>query len=943
MTGRWILFLLGFTFLPTEWSSAQQASITEALRREGAKALAADARERGDAVRGAVLFPKQELKCFQCHALGAPNLLGPDLTRWAMDKPDEYLVDAVLFPSKDIHEDYRTQQFLLETDQVLSGRLVQEDSKQVVLRLNDEERRLVTIERSQVVQQQASSVSAMPDDLIDQLASRQQFLDLIRYLIELRDEAGRSSAVEMPAESIASIDAELVRGWALIDELGCAACHDMGSPSLALPPKHAPLLHRSSELVQSRYLYDFLLSPQKTKPGTAMPEILHALDPEQREQAATELVQYISSLSASKQSTSSQRVDVTAAERGGELFHAIGCVACHSPRSQDGTESLADESIALGQLGPKYTVDSLATFLKAPHVVRPAGRMPDFQLTHWEAVDLANYLIGDSRSELAAKPIPVDQSLVERGRKGFVDHGCGNCHQVEDRQTHLANLSERTSDRSAPTHIPIRAESLRAGCLSDVDGAWPKYSFDSQQKDLLRYALGRRDQELSSEEQIALSLTAMNCIACHTRGSLGGVSEARDPHFQTTNPNLGPQGRIPPTLDGVGAKLQPKWLRQVLVSGRSIRPYMKTRMPKFGAPNVQHLVDLFEATDELASIDEVSFDDQKLMRTTGHTLVGSDGLNCIACHTYQLKSTATMPAADLTEMHERLQRDWFFQYMRSPQRFSPGTVMPSFWPGGRAIRPEVFDGDVEQQLEAIWQYLRDGRQARAPKGLIRERLELLATDEAVMLRRSYPGVGKRGIGVGYPSGMNVVFDAEQMRMAMIWRGRFADPGGVWRSQGHGNVQPLERERVQFLSGPELIDLDNPWSVDQGRPREHHFKGYELDTLRRPSFHYMFQDVEVWDYSQGVVTERADGEPLHTLIRRLTFRTPQPRKNLVFRIGTKEKINKLSEKQFAFGQELNLVVQGDQEPKVASLEEGYFLTIPLALNAGQTELVLEYSW
>ena len=46
-----------------------------------------------------------------------------------------------------------------------------------------------------------------------------------------------------------------------------------------------------------------------------------------------------------------------------------------------------------------------------------------------------------------------------------------------------------------------------------------------------------------------------------------------------------------------------------------------------------------------------------------------------------------------------------------------------------------------------------------------EPIELLATDEAVMLRRSYPGIGKRGIGVGYPNQVNLAFDAEQMRLA----------------------------------------------------------------------------------------------------------------------------------------------------------------------------------
>ena len=77
-------------------------------------------------------------------------------------------------------------------------------------------------------------------------------------------------------------------------------------------------------------------------------------------------------------------------------------------------------------------------------------------------------------------------------------------------------------------------------------------------------------------------LASFNCIACHDRGDFGGVSPERNPHFQTTNLNLGDQGRIPPTLTGVGAKLKPEWMRDVLVNRRSIRPYMKTRMPQFG-------------------------------------------------------------------------------------------------------------------------------------------------------------------------------------------------------------------------------------------------------------------------------------------------------------------------------------------------------------------------
>ena len=87
-----------------------------------------------------------------------------------------------------------------------------------------------------------------------------------------------------------------------------------------------------------------------------------------------------------------------------------------------------------------------------------------------------------------------------------------------------------------------------------------------------------------------------------------------------------------------------------------------------------------------------------------------------------------MPGVDLTEMADRLHKEWFFHYMRSPQAISQNTVMPSFWPGGKAIRKEILDGDTDQQIGAVWEYLQDGRQARVPRGLRREPIELLASD-----------------------------------------------------------------------------------------------------------------------------------------------------------------------------------------------------------------------
>ena len=244
------------------------------------------------------------------------------------------------------------------------------------------------------------------------------------------------------------------------------------------------------------------------------------------------------------------------------------------------------------------------------------------------------------------------------------------------------------------------------------------------------------------------------------------------------------------------------------------------------------------------------------------------------------------------------------------------------------------------QIEALWQYLLEGRQARTPKGLVLERIELLATQEAIMLRRSWPDVGKRGIGVGYPSQVNLVFDAEQMRLATLWQGRFADPSGVWRSQGQGMARPLEREAYPFAHGPDLDDASQPSVVDDGRPPQHHFKGYVLDQLRRPAFRYRFENVDVTDY---LVDSREEASNSVVLRRRISFVAAAPRPGLALRIASGEEIVPRDDGSYLIGKKLQVRVLGDHQVVMASRPDGVALSIPLDIPPGESQVTVHYSW
>ncbi len=917
-----LLAVLGVILLASAVTSRCSAqTLAQRLQQESAPTLAGAAAQKGNAANGAVLFADQKLGCANCHAAGRTDLLGPDLSRLGKEVTPALIIESLLDPSKSIRKGFETVTVITEDGKSITGRVMSETKTELVLRDTSDDRRLRRIAVQAIDERKVNRVSSMPAGLADKLQSRQQFLDLTRYVIEvvaagpLNDRSVQTQGGGKPEPHI--------RGLALLNELNCAKCHQLDTPDTALTPATAPDLTWVSGRVSPSWLKQFISDPQGTKPGSRMPDVLGALSDEARQTAASELAHYIASRSERRFTGSTP--EGKSAAKGYELFHSVGCVACHSPRDEAHNELLAG-SVPLGEPGAKYNLDSLTEFLKTPHAARPAGLMPDMLLTHWEAIDLANYLLSHGRpSEMEFSP---DKKLAAAGASQFQQHGCVKCHAVPGQSNNQ----------------PLRPMNLAkqgGGCLSGKPGPWPAYSLSDRDKAAIRAALDA--PQLSRKDHINVNLTARKCLSCHTRGDLGGITDERDSYFLTANPNLGPQGRVPPTLTGVGAKLKPAWMRQVLVRGRRIRPYVTTRMPQYGAEHVGHLVDLFQAEDKQPALPDVKFaTDKKKMREAGFELAGTKGLNCIVCHTFQMKPAATMPAVDLTEMSERLHKDWFRHYMRNPQRLSPNTVMPSFWPGGKAIRKDVLAGDPDQQVEALWQWLLDGRQARTPRGLIREPMELLATkNEAVMLRRAYPGIGKRGIGVGYPLEVNLAYDAEQLRLAMVWKGKFADPGGVWRSQGHGQVRPLSRP-IQFAKGPDVWDAARPWKPDDDRPNGYRFLGYRLDDQRRPTFEYKFDNVRVQDYSVDT-RDNPSGPPL--IRRRVEVRGMNAEQTIVIRATSGNKLVDTGAGVFRLDSGLRVRIPRPFRGSIIDTADGQELRVTLSNTKEEAahQVEIEYRW
>ena len=404
-----------------------------------------------------------------------------------------------------------------------------------------------------------------------------------------------------------------------------------------------------------------------------------------------------------------------------------------------------------------------------------------------------------------------------------------------------------------PALADVRAS---RGCLADRPTGTPDYHLDDDQRAAIESALaGMRGPDgatIGGDDWIDHQLATWNCYACHARDGRGGVQDARDPWFTSKGHDLGDEGRIPPDLTGVGDRLTRGWLSDVLERGNPVRPYLATRMPRFGVANTAGLADALIAADAVPAKTRPRVRDRpELARDAGRLLVGEDGFACITCHDFNRRKAPTMEVLDLVHTTDRLRYDWFARYLVDPEAFHPGTRMPSFWPRGASLRDDVLGGNTERQLKAIWTYLEDGPRARDPVGLDRKGRELVVGGDAIVYRGKLWEAGFRGIAVGHPEGLHLAFDAEATRLALLWKERFLDASAHWNVQGMGRVRPLGRDVIVLPKGPPFVELQDapaPWPTEVDRS-DHRFRGYDVDERGYPTFRYEFRGVTIEEASR----------------------------------------------------------------------------------------------
>ena len=151
--------------------AAKARSLADLVR----NVLQADVMKTASAGRGALVM--ERVRCLDCHKFGEKGQgLGPDLSTVNSRFQPADILDSIVSPSKVISDQYKSITVALSDGRVLGGMPVVADGPTMVLLIPDGSK--ITIPKNEIEEQKPSTISVMPEGLLDPL-NEQEIADLI--------------------------------------------------------------------------------------------------------------------------------------------------------------------------------------------------------------------------------------------------------------------------------------------------------------------------------------------------------------------------------------------------------------------------------------------------------------------------------------------------------------------------------------------------------------------------------------------------------------------------------------------------------------------------------------------------------------------------------------------------------------------------------------------
>lgn len=510
------------------------------------------------------------------------------------------------------------------------------------------------------------------------------FLRLNWSSSEIPNEPIADAALHYTASDALTKANELRLGRELFVEHRCHKCHQGdfagGIPDLNMD---APTFDGIGSRRQGAWLAKWIADPTSLRDEPQMPKMLHG---DTAAADAEAIAQYLASLTG-EAAPAIESANAEAVDAGKTLFEKLHCVACHVTPG----DAKQPNKILLTHVAQKFTAADLVAFLQKPDAHYKWIRMPDFKLKEVEATQIAAYLTSKSEAP-DPKGFAKDDAKIEQGRKLTQSLGCLNCHsgKVENQFTTKA-LAD------------VKGDAWKKGCLGDDAagiGKAPDFGFKPEERAALRafaavgfVSLKRHVPAEFAQRQVK----NLNCVECH--GKFEGF----------------------PVFPILGGKLKPEWAHKFIAGEVDYKPrhWLESRMPAFKpyaeglAHGLAHQHGYPAKTPEEKPIDEEA-------AKIGRVMVSADGgFSCVACHGVgSMVPTQVFESEgiNLAYSYERLQPEFYHRWLLNPLRIDPVTKMPVYFDQGRSPLTDHYDGDAAKQIDAVWQYIRKGKDMPLPNG-----------------------------------------------------------------------------------------------------------------------------------------------------------------------------------------------------------------------------------
>jgi mono/diheme cytochrome c family protein len=384
----------------------------------------------------------------------------------------------------------------------------------------------------------------------------------------------------------------------LFMERGCYGCHDV--QGMTYLPKFAPPLAplRSKLAAPKDWTYAWIKEPAHLSTNTAMPNFKLS------DEEVGKISAFLLSLPAEK-SYAAPALDGVSVQDGERLFTERGCRGCHGVQADE--RSVSPRVPHLAGIGSKVTSGWLDAWIKNPKEYNPDSAMPKLELTDDERHAIVAYLSTLKRTEPLPPAPDLSQFNSADGKQLVKQYECYGCHAItgfEKTRPSVPNLGDFARkpvdelDFGTTKDVPHTKWDWLRRKLSDprayntdkIKLKMPVITLTEEDSQALIARVlafegaplpGHYTVRASSGQQalreVSWMVAHLNCNGCHRLNQRDGQL-AR--FFERKN-------LIPPTLDGVGARLQGQYMYQFILEPKQVRPWLKMRMPTFGFSEAQ--------------------------------------------------------------------------------------------------------------------------------------------------------------------------------------------------------------------------------------------------------------------------------------------------------------------------------------------------------------------